>query len=374
MKKFGLILLTFLLVLCNSSNESTEVVDTTTTLINEENSNDEGDVTTTTPSDDSADTSIVENYEYDKEKMSPFTGLELSPELWLKRPRRVIAFKVDNNLNARPQSGLQEADTVMEILVEGGMTRFLAFYLDKTSSYVGPIRSARPTDPNLVRPYGGILVVSGATAGLIPAIRDLGVPVLEEVSAPTMFRIGNRKAPHNLYADTELVREYIDKKGFLFNQDVNPLYNFGNDQSNWTPGAGRVTIKYSDFTTVIWKLDKDQYSRFIVDGYSPEEDAVAHNFITRDGYTDILKAPTVVVIQGPLYNDEVTTLPSVLTVGVGPVTIFSGGRYIEGTWRRNDITDPFEFLDDNQDQIEVPPSKQWIHILPLNGEINITDN
>ncbi|MDC2977754.1 DUF3048 domain-containing protein [Acidimicrobiaceae bacterium] len=374
MKKFGLILLTFLLVLCNSSNESTEVVDTTTTLINEGNSNDEGDVTTTTPTDDSADTSIVENYEYDKEKMSPFTGLQLSPELWLKRPRRVIAFKVDNNLNARPQSGLQEADTVMEILVEGGMTRFLAFYLDRTSSYVGPIRSARPTDPNLVRPYGGILVVSGATAGLIPAIRDLGVPVLEEVSAPTMFRIGNRKAPHNLYADTELVREYIDKKGFLFNQDVNPLYNFGNDQSNWTPGAGRVTIKYSDFTTVIWKLDKDQYSRFIVDGYSPEEDAVAHNFITRDGYTDILKAPTVVVIQGPLYNDEVTTLPSVLTVGVGPVTIFSGGRYIEGTWRRNDITDPFEFLDDNQDQIEVPPSKQWIHILPLNGEINITDN
>ncbi len=306
--------------------------------------------------------------------MSPFTGLELSPELWLKRPRRVIAFKVDNNLNARPQSGLQEADTVMEILVEGGMTRFLAFYMDRTSSYVGPIRSARPTDPNLVRPYGGILVVSGATAGLIPAIRELGVPVLEEVPAPTMFRIANRKAPHNLYADTELVREYIDQKGFLFNQDINPLYDFGNDQLNWTTGADRVTVKYSDFTTVIWKLDNDQYSRFIVDGYSPEDDAVAHNFITRDGYTDILQTPTIVVIQGPLYNDEVTTLPSVLTVGVGPVTIFNSGNYIEGTWRRNDIADSFEFIDANQEPIEVPPSKQWIHILPLNGEITISDN
>ena len=374
MKKFGFVLLAFLLVLCNSSNESTELVDTTTTVTTEENSNVQEDVTTTSTTDDSAETSIVESYEYDKEKMSPFTGLELSPELWLKRPRRVIAFKVDNNLNARPQSGLQEADTVMEILVEGGMTRFLAFYMDKTSSYVGPIRSARPTDPNLIRPYGGILVVSGATAGLIPAIRELGVPVLEEVSAPTMFRIANRKAPHNLYADTELVREYIDQKGFLFNQDVNPLYDFGNDQSNWVPGAGRVTVKYSDFTTVIWKLDNDQYSRFIVDGYSPEDDAVAHNFITRDGYTDILQTPTVVVIQGPLYNDEVTTLPSVLTVGVGPVTIFNNGNYIEGTWRRNDITDPFEFIDVNQEQIEVPPSKQWIHILPLNGEVIITDN
>ncbi len=374
MKKFGLILLTFLLVLCNSSNDSTDIVDTSTTTINEDNSIEEGNVTTTLSEEISSDTSIVENYEYDKEKMSPFTGLELSPELWLKRPRRVIAFKVDNNLNARPQSGLQEADTVMEILVEGGMTRFLAFYMDSSSSYVGPIRSARPTDPNLVRPYGGILVVSGATAGLIPAIRDLGVPVLEEVSAPTMFRIANRKAPHNLYADTELVREYIDQKGFLFNQDVNPLYDFGNNQSNWSTGAGRITIKYSEFTTVIWKLDNDQYSRFIVDAYSPDKDAVAHNFITRDGYTDILQAPTIVVIQGPLYNDEVTTLPSVLTVGVGPVTIFSGGSYIEGTWRRNDIADPFEFIDANQEPIEVPPSKQWIHILPLNGEISISQN
>ena len=373
MKKFYSLLLVFLLISCSTTNESSQIaetVETTTTL----SSIDEPSVDTTTTTTDTNDETIIESYNYDPEKMSPFTGLELSPEIWLKRPRRVIAFKVDNNLNARPQSGLQEADTVMEILVEGGMTRFLAFFMDKASSYVGPIRSARPTDPTMVRPYGGILVVSGATAGLIPAIRELGVPVLEEVSAPTMFRIANRKAPHNLYADTELVREYIDQKGFLFNQDVNPLYDFGNDQSNWKSGAGRVTVKYSDFTTVIWKLDNDQYSRFIVDGYSPEDDAVAHNFITRDGYTDILQIPTVVVIQGPLYNDEVTTLPSVLTVGVGPVTIFSGGKYIEGTWRRNDITDPFEFIDANQEPIEVPPSKQWIHILPLNGEIIITEN
>ena len=371
MKKFGFILLAFLLVLCNSSNESTEVVDTTTTLINEENSIDEGDVTTTSPTDNSSDTSIVESYEYDKEKMSPFTGLELSPELWLKRPRRVIAFKVDNNLNARPQSGLQEADTVMEILVEGGMTRFLAFYMDKTSSYVGPIRSARPTDPNLVRPYGGILVVSGATAGLIPAIRELGVPVLEEVSAPTMFRIANRKAPHNLYADTELVRKVVDEKGMAFNAPPYPIYSFGNNQENWSQGAQRIIVKYSEFTTIVWKLDGSQYSRFIIDGYSDNKDeAVAHNFITRDGYKDILQSETIVVIQGPIYVDEATTLPSVLTVGVGPVYVFNNGKYIEGTWRRSDIDQPFSLFDENQNQISIPPSTQWVHIMPMSGEIN----
>ena len=111
----------------------------------------------------STSTSIIDTYSFNNEKMSPFTGIELPPELWLKRPRRVLAFKIDNNLNARPQSGLDAADSVFEILVEGGMTRFLAFFYDKTSDYLGPIRSARPTDPTLIRPYGGILVVSGAT-------------------------------------------------------------------------------------------------------------------------------------------------------------------------------------------------------------------
>ena len=373
MKKFYSLLLIFLLISCSTTNESTQItetVETTTTLSSIDESSED---TTTTTTDTNDDETIIESYNYDPEKMSPFTGLELSPEIWLKRPRRVIAFKVDNNLNARPQSGLQEADTVMEILVEGGMTRFLAFFMDKASSYVGPIRSARPTDPTLVRPYGGILVVSGATAGLIPAIRDLGVPVLEEVRAPTMFRIANRNAPHNLYADTELVREYIDARGYLFNQNVKPLYRFGNDQTNWSDDAGRVTIKYSEFTTVIWKQDGEQYSRFIVDGYSPTKDAEAHNFVTRDGYTDILNTSTIVIIQGPLYNDEATTLPSVLTVGVGPLTIISNGKYIQGTWRRNDIADPFEFYDNDTNKIQVPPSKQWIHLLPIDGSVNISE-
>ena len=349
-----------------TSNEST-VVDTTTTSL----------VTPTTissePKESTTTTEANISYVFDVEKMSPFTGEELLPETWLKRPRRVVAFKIDNNINARPQSGLQEADAVHEILVEGGMTRFLAFFYDNTSKYLGPIRSARPTDPTVVRPYGGTLVVSGATAGLIPSIRDLGVPVLEEQSSPTMFRISSRNAPHNLYADTELVRERIEERGFYFLQPgPGPLYPFGLNQNNWIDGADKITIKYSEFTTVIWKLDDNKYSRFIIDGYSNDKDAVAHNFISQDGnYTDILQTETVVVLQGPIYKDPATTLPSVLTVGVGNAYVFNKGQYIEGTWRRNDISDSFVLSDINGDNIEVPPSTQWVHILPNEGEVLI---
>ena len=369
MKKILSLFLLTVLVACGSSdgdNIANDVTTTTTTSNTPSTTNVNSNESTTT-------TAATIQYIFDVEKMSPFTGKELPPETWLNRPRRVIAFKIDNNINARPQSGLQEADAVHEILVEGGMTRFLAFFYDNTSKYLGPIRSARPTDPTVVRPYGGTLVVSGATAGLIPSIRELGVPVLEEQNSPVMFRISNRKAPHNLYADTELVRERIEERGFYFLQPgPGPLYPFGLNQNNWVKGADRVTVKYSEFTTVIWKLDGKKYSRFIIDKYSENKEAVAHNFISQDGnYTDILQTETIVVLQGPIYKDQATTLPSVLTVGVGNAYVFNNDKYIQGTWRRGDINEPFVLTDLNGDDIQVPPSTQWVHILPNEGEILI---
>ena len=360
MKKILSIFLLLVLVACGSSdgdNSVNDVITTTTTLTAPSTTFYNSKESTTT-------TAATIQYTFDVEKMSPFTGKELPPETWLNRPRRVIAFKIDNNINARPQSGLQEADAVHEILVEGGMTRFLAFFYDNTSKYLGPIRSARPTDPTVVRPYGGTLVVSGATAGLIPSIRELGVPVLEEQNSPVMFRISNRKAPHNLYADTELVRERIEERGFYFLQPgPGPLYPFGLNQNNWVKGADKITVKYSDFTTVIWKLDGEKYSRFIIDKYSNNKDAVAHNFISQDGnYTDILQTETIVVLQGPIYKDQATTLPSVLTVGVGNAYVFNNDKYIQGTWRRGDINESFVLTDLDGNEIQVPPSTQWVHI------------
>ena len=367
MKRYlGLFLIILLIAFCSSPDVATTPV--------VEDQKPEPSINTPT-STDSAPVDTIAEYLFDIEKMSPLTGKYISQEQWLIRPRRVLAFKIDNNINARPQSGLEHADLVFEVLVEGGMTRFLAIFLDSTSNYLGPVRSARPTDPTLIKPFGATLIVSGATAGLVPSIRELGVPVIEEQNSPYMFRISSRSAPHNLYADTELIREVADSKGLLFIQPGPlPIFNFGYNQTNWKKNASKITIEYSNETTVIWKLDGNSYRRFIIDAYAKTNSPEAHNWISQDGFTsNILSSETIVVIQGVKYRDEATTLPSILTVGIGPVTIFNNGNMIEGTWRRTDIDDSFDLFDANGNPIYIPPSKQWIHIMPLEGTISVTE-
>ena len=130
MKKIYLIFLILSLIACSSETEvADDQVQTPSTNVTSEDS-----TNTTSVDTPEENTPIIEEYVFDVERMSALTGLEIAPELWLKRPRRVLAFKIDNNINARPQSGLQEADAVFELLVEGGMTRFLAFFHDKSST------------------------------------------------------------------------------------------------------------------------------------------------------------------------------------------------------------------------------------------------
>ena len=113
MKKSFVILFLLVLVACSSGDEIVDVDvapapnDTPTTTSSSQNSDDTTTTSTTDP---------VFAYTFDVEKMSPFTGKELPPETWLLRPKRVIAFKIDNNINARPQSAYKKQMLYMKFL------------------------------------------------------------------------------------------------------------------------------------------------------------------------------------------------------------------------------------------------------------------
>jgi hypothetical protein len=102
---------------------------------------------------------VVEAVEVEVEvPRHPLTGFELGGET-VSGPS--IAIKIDNTDAGRPQVGISSADIVFEELVEGGVTRYLAIFHSDVPDEVGPVRSGRPQDAELVPSFGGVFVFSG---------------------------------------------------------------------------------------------------------------------------------------------------------------------------------------------------------------------
>ena len=100
---------------------------------------------------------IFEQGEIDGITRSPFNGLAVDDE---SLSRRILVIKVDNHEEARPQSGIELADMMIEIWVEG-ITRYLAVFQAADADFIGPIRSMRPTDFALQNSWASTFIHSG---------------------------------------------------------------------------------------------------------------------------------------------------------------------------------------------------------------------
>ena len=285
---------------------------------------------------------------------SPINGLH--PELETLLDRRGIAVKVDNHPEARPQSGIQDADGMIEILVEAGFTRFIAVFHDNDTDYIGPIRSVRPTDSTLIP----LLDVPLAYSGGQPWVRDLFASrSIRLIGESAMFRISSRVAPQNLYGDTNTFRTVSDQRGY----DDDPphwLYDIG----IWEfpdEAATEITIQWSTNTLVRWVYEDGKYLRFY--GTTP------HLWRAEDGTEGQVSADVLVTLTGRAYTAAPpsgvgTPVPATDTVGSGRARVFAYGLVWVGTWERDEIDEPFRLISDDGSVAVVPPGVPWVSILP----------
>src|SRR4051812_13399888 len=137
----------------------------------------------------------------------PLTGIPA--EAVADRP--ALAVKIENSVDARPQTGLNVADVVWEQVVEGGITRFVAVYHSNLPPEIGPVRSIRPMDPAIAAPLHGLLAFSGGVQTYVDAARSSGLQVLTQDSGIDGFhRWTTRRAPHNVYAAPETLVAQAD--------------------------------------------------------------------------------------------------------------------------------------------------------------------
>src|SRR5215472_11515729 len=135
--------------------------------------------------------------------MSPFTGERV------KKLGPVLIVKIDNIVYTRPQTGLNEADIVYVIPVEGGLSRFMAVFSSHIPPVIGPVRSAREDDLELLRQFGRPgFAFSGAQGQLLPVVQRARIHDLYAWTTRGYYRDNSRIAPYNLYAHTrELLKQ-----------------------------------------------------------------------------------------------------------------------------------------------------------------------
>lgn len=273
--------------------------------------------------------------------------------------RRAVAIKIDNHPKARPQSGLQAADAVYEILVEGGLTRFIALFHQSDLDYVGPNRSGRPTDSTIIAALNGApFQISGAQPWVQAIFRKDGINVVYDTGVTT-GRISSRSAPQNLYTSSLLIRDWADSKAWPDESPGN-LFNYGEP----TPGQGEattITITFSNDVPAVWAWDSERYLRY--NGTTP------HMWVDESGETGQVAFDTLVTMKMRRYiksdpTGQGSSVPAMDTVGSGEALVFYDGQVVSGTWERGSISDPFFLLGSDGSEIVLPPGRVWISLVP----------
>lgn len=281
----------------------------------------------------------------------PLTGLPAEDPNAINRA--AVAVKIDNAPAARPQVGLEHADVVVEEIVEGGTTRFLAIYQSVLPQEVAPVRSGRPVDTQILPAFGTDIAMSGAATPTLQTLRAAGLNLWIDGEVPGAFwRVKGRKAPHNLAVNLAKVHEQIAATGRVAHQSPF-LFDATPPTPESTPGVTPVSgadITFSDQTAATWTWQGDHWTR-AQQGNQP------------------WTAATVVFVQASVRADggrDSGGHPTVDTdlTGSGAAVILRNGMAIEGTWRKNSPSSPLSVVDQAGAPVLFAPGQTWIELAP----------
>ena len=298
-------------------------------------------------------TPVLSQFEQDEKDgiiRSPLNGTAVSEE---SLTRRILGVKVDNHLEARPQSGIEKADLIFEIWVEG-LTRYLAFFQASDVEYIGPIRSMRPTDIALQNPFAASFVNSGGQDWVYELAWNSSVRYFLEPEGT--FRISDRYPPHNLYGDTVALRTLDDRGDY--DEPLEALWNFGEMPEDATP-ATQISMTYP------YEFSSSWYWNPVLNHYEKDTTDNPHYYLDSEGNAQRVSADTLIVFEMDVYMTcygctSGRVVPVTVTTGSGPAWILAEGKVVSGTWSRETDTEWFSIQDENGSDLKVPPGRIWV--------------
>ena len=297
---------------------------------------------------------------------NPLTG-EALEEVQNQRP---IAVQINNHKAALPQCGIGEADLIYEILAEGNITRFTAYFTDiKDAGPIGPIRSLRAYYLDIMRGYDAICVSAGGSAEADEMVRSLGYDRLNAISGfgsryCYRWRRGNEAYEHRLFVKGEDVlagAEYYDMR-VTDPDDKEYGMTFTKDPFTAGDAASEIEVLFlvgGKGTVLTYQPDKGYYTAYqqgqtLVDGNTMEE----------------IPFRNVLVLRA-----ETSTLDNeghrrIITTGEGEGYYARDGHMIPMTWKRSDETSTFEYYDASGNPITFGEGKSYIAVIPTGSPVN----
>lgn len=193
----------------------------------------------------------------------PLTGLKSDKE----KNNRPISVMVNNHPDARPQTGLSEADIVFEILAEGNITRFLAIFQSEQPKVVGPVRSAREYYFELAKGYDALYVYHGSAKKVEKKLQASGVDSINgafhDDDKKLFKREDFRVAPHNSYVLLDAVYDQAEKVGYKLESKQKPLAFLKEDQDVEGKSANEIKIDYaSSLVEYTYDATNETYLRY----------------------------------------------------------------------------------------------------------------
>lgn len=266
-----------------------------------------------------------------------------------------LAVKIDNVAESRPHTGLGAADVVYVEPVEGGLTRLLAIYQSARPDVVGPVRSARRSDVDLLAKYGEpVFAYSGAAPELLPTLRDARlVDASPQEAAPAYFRDSGRRAPHDLYVRTSSLP---DNAG----PPADRPHEFGTTSVAGTPtDAHRVEYVAAAYSFA-WSAETGRWA-VTLDG-----EPLTSTESGRVTAATVIEQRVTVTEDEAIEDATGARSPVVTSVGTGSATVLRDGQRHTVTWSRPDLTAPTRFSTLDGTPLPLSAYPVWVLLVPGN--------
>lgn len=289
---------------------------------------------------------------------APLTGVRTEDVESLARP--ALIAKIDNAPSARPQVGLDGADLVFDYRAEG-VTRFAAVFHSNLPETIGPVRSSRTADFDIIVGFNKpIYASSGGNDYVMNGLRSLPIQAMTAQSRNEYFRDNSRPAPHNLFVHPEDLVAAASSDS----QPPTPWFDYrpqGADVADGSvPVEGPVTVNFTGGPKVGFTWDP-------AEGWLRTQGGAPHT--TADG-VQISPDNVVILVTSYRVSSADSNSPEVVSVGSGEMFVLTDGHIIAGTWKRASATEPLILVDNLGSPVLLTPGQTWI-LWPESGQVDL---